>query len=359
MEVVARELLPELVKARPDVTFTAYVNREASVDAKAPWNSLVRSVTVPVEARKRVDWVRGEQQLLPRLAARDGVDIVHSLASTAPVWGRFRRVVTIHDLIYLKYPHAHPGARSLGMRVLVRFAAARAHRVIADSEATRDDLVGLLGVRRDCIDVVPLGVGFSPGGEATPVEEIRARLDLGGRRVLLSVSAKRPHKNLRRLLDALASMPPDDRPVLLLPGYSTWHERELRDHASELGLDGDVRFLGWVCSRDLEGLYRVADCFAFPSLYEGFGLPVLEAMARGVPVACSDRASLPEVAGDAALLFDPEDPRAIAAALQRVLGDPAEADRLRAAGRERVAHFTWERAAELTLASYDRALAAP
>ena len=117
-------------------------------------------------------------------------------------------------------------------------------------------------------------------------------------------------------------------------------------------------FPAWLPAEDLEGLYALADAFVFPSLAEGFGLPVLEAMARGVPVACSDRSSLPEVAGDAALLFDPEDPRAIAAALARLLGDAALAERLRGAGRARAATFTWERCAELTAAAYERTLAA-
>jgi glycosyltransferase involved in cell wall biosynthesis len=356
MEVVARELLPELVKVRPDVTFTAFVNREAAADAEAPWNTLVRSVTVPVLARKRVEWVRGEQQLLPRLAAREGVDVLHSLASTAPAWGRFRRVVTIHDLIYRVHPDAHSGARSLGMRVLVRLAATRSHRVIADSRSTRDDLVRFLGVPSERIDVVPLGVGSSPVGVATPSDEVRARFDLGRRPVVLSVSAKRPHKNLRRLLEAVASIPAELRPMLVVPGYSTWHEQELRDHACELGVADDVRFLGWISPPDLEGLYRLADCFVFPSLYEGFGLPVLEAMQRGVPVACSDASSIPEVAGDAALLFDPEDVRAIRDAIERLLSDEGERKRLARAGRERAARFSWEETARLTAESYWRAL---
>ena len=118
-----------------------------------------------------------------------------------------------------------------------------------------------------------------------------------------------------------------------------------------------MRFVGWTSEADVEGLFALCRAFVFPSFYEGFGLPVLEAMARGVPVACSDRASLPEVAGDAALLFDPSDPAAIAAALERLLGDPDLAERLRAAGRERAAAFTWERTAQLTLATYERALA--
>ena len=118
-----------------------------------------------------------------------------------------------------------------------------------------------------------------------------------------------------------------------------------------------MRFLGWVSGAEIEGLWALSEAFVFPSLYEGFGLPVLEAMARGVPVACSNASSLPEVAGDAALLFDPHDPGAIASAIERLLTDPAEAARLRALGEARAREFTWERTARLTLDCYARALA--
>jgi glycosyltransferase involved in cell wall biosynthesis len=164
------------------------------------------------------------------------------------------------------------------------------------------------------------------------------------------VSAKRPHKNLPRLIEALAGI--DDRPVLVMPGYPTQHDAELRDLAARLGVADDVRLLGWVSDADLEGLYALADAFAFPTLFEGFGLPVLEAMARGVPVACSDLPVLREVAGDAAVMFDPRDVSAIRSAIVQVLSGGADT----AAGRERAARFTWERTAELTVASYERAL---
>ena len=150
---------------------------------------------------------------------------------------------------------------------------------------------------------------------------MRARFGLGERRVLLSLSAKRPHKNLLALIGALALIPAEGRPVLVLPGYPTAHEDELRERARALGVDGDVRFPAGSRPRSSRGCGRSRDAFVFPSLYEGFGLPVLEAMARGVPVACSNASSLPEVAGDAALLFDPRDEPAIAEALARLLGD--------------------------------------
>jgi glycosyltransferase involved in cell wall biosynthesis len=268
------------------------------------------------------------------------------------------RVTTIHDLNYLMVPDAHFGVRGLGMRLLVPLAARTSHRVIADSASTRRDLETRLRIAAGKIDVVPLGLGQPASATPTPAAELRERLALGTRPVALSLSAKRPHKNLRGLLDALARIDAGRRPVLVLPGYPTPHEGELRAHADALGVGGDVRWLGWTSGDDVEGLFALAAAFVFPSFYEGFGLPVLEAMARGVPVACSDRASLPEVAGEAALLFDPADPAAIASALERLLADGNEAARLRAAGRSRAAYFTWRRTAELTLASYERALSA-
>ncbi len=356
MEVVARELVPMLVATAPETRFTAFINREAAAAGDGPWGELLPAVTVPVNARNRVQWVLGEQALLPRLAARAGVDLVHSLASTAPVWGRFRRVVTVHDLIYARFPDAHAGLRDKGMRVLVPGAVRRSHRVIADSQSTRDDLVELLGVLSRRIDVVPLGLGTVQREQPPPERDVRARFELGERSVLLSLSAKRPHKNLHALIGALAQLDRKDRPVLVLPGYPTAHELELRRRADALGVADDVRFPAWVSSAELEGLWSIADAFIFPSLYEGFGLPVLEAMARGVPVACSNASSLPEVAGDAALLFDPRDEGAIGAAMQRLLSDPVLAETLRARGLERAREFTWERTARLTLASYARTL---
>ncbi len=358
MEIYARELIPELAAAAPDDRFTAFVNREAAV-VDGPWRELIDMVTVPVSGRNRVQRVRGEQQLLPPLARNAGVDLLHSLASTTPAWGSFRRVVTIHDLIYRHVPEAHPGLRSVGMRVLIPLAARRSHRIIVDAASTREDLLGLRRVTADKIDVVPLGLGSTFTGTPQPETEIRAQLGAGQRPIALSVSAKLAHKNLLRLIGALAAIPREHRPVLVLPGYPTPYEARLRGRVDELGLDADVRFLGWVSTEMLEGLYAAAAVFVFPSLVEGFGLPVLEAMARGVPVACSDRGAVAEVAGGAALRFDPESESAIAESIMRLLSDRELAERLAREGRERARGFTWKATAQGTLATYRRTLSSP
>lgn len=353
-ETYARELIGALLAERPDLRLTAFINREAS-DAGGPWTEAIPAVTVPVRARRRTEWVRGEQQLLPRLAATAGVDLLHSLANTAPGWGRFRRVVTIHDLIHRIHPEAHFGQISTAMGWLVKLAARRTHRVIAPSRSAKADIVERLRVPPDAIDVVPQGVSLPPSSGAA-VAAVRERFGLGDRPVALSVSAMRPHKNIARLLEALALIPAARRPLLVLPGYPTPHEAELRARAAALGLEADTRFPGWISADDLEGLYAAASLFVFPSLYEGFGLPVLEAMARSVPVACGSGGALAEVAGRAACLFDPARPASIAAAIEELLADPAKAERLRAAGREQAAQFSWAATARGTLAVYERAL---
>ena len=165
-----------------------------------------------------------------------------------------------------------------------------------------------------------------------------------------------PHKNLRRLLDAMAVVHEHlSDAVLVLPGRPTEHERELQQHAREIGLDRSVRFCGWLSANDLEGLYEAATCFVYPSLQEGFGLPVLEAMRRGTPVACSNASSMPEVGGEAVLYFDPTDTASISAALARLSTDPELRERLTKAGTERQRLFTWRATAEATLESYSRA----
>jgi glycosyltransferase involved in cell wall biosynthesis len=354
LETYARELIHALHRERPDARLTAFVNREAASDPS--WRELLPTVTVPVYGRRRSAWVRGEQLLLPALAKRARVDLVHSLASTAPARGSFRRVVTIHDVIYRIHPEAHAGWRSLALRALVPLAARRADRVIVPSKSTRDDLMRLLKVPGEKIDLIPNGLGAPPATSWDSEEELRRRYDLGTRQLVLTVSLKRPHKNLVRLLEAIALIPRDRRPMLILAGHRTPYEDELRARAAELGLLEDTRFPAWVPADELEGLYRTASCFVFPSLYEGFGLPVLEAMARGLPVACSDRGALAEVAGGAALTFDPEQPHAIAAAIEELLADPAERLGRSRAGRENAARFTWSQAARKTFETYESAL---
>jgi glycosyltransferase involved in cell wall biosynthesis len=264
------------------------------------------------------------------------------------------QVTTILDVIYKRYPETHRGVLSWGMRALVPLAARRSRRILTISEASKADIVRFLDLSPDRVDVTYLGPGLPDDVTPTPEDELRRRLRLGDEPIVLTVSAKRPHKNLERLISAVGTL--DTPAKLVVPGYATPFEEALRAHAKRVA-PGRVIFTGWVDSQTLEGLYRAATCFVFPSLAEGFGLPVLEAMARGIPVGCSDRSSLPELGGEAVLYFDPDDTAAIADAITTLFRDVGLRSRLAEAGPMQARKFTWEATARGTIQSYERALA--
>jgi glycosyltransferase involved in cell wall biosynthesis len=349
-EIYARRLIKALLAVEPSLEPTLFVTRELAGER---WAERVRVVSLPVSGRSRLQRVLAEQTLLPAAVSRSRVELLHNLFTTAPAVPGVPQVTTIHDLIYKRFPAAHKGLLAYGMRLLVPLAARRSRRLIAVSEATKADIIRFLAVPGERVDVTYEGPGMEADAEPTPRQELRARLELGNAPVVLTVSAKRPHKNLERLFEAFAEL--DSDAVLVVPGYETAFEARLQARAAALA-PGRIRFTGWLDDRDLEGLYRNAVCLVFPSLAEGFGLPVLEALARGLPVTCSNASSLPEIAGDAAVYFDPYDTNAIARSLERLLSDQSLRARLADAGRERAALFSWHAAAERTIESYRLAL---
>jgi glycosyltransferase involved in cell wall biosynthesis len=351
-ELYSRRLIAALLEARADLGLVVFAGREAAPSlAEEPWASDVELVRLPVSSRTHVRRVLAQQTLLPRAASRARIDLLHNLHNTAPPVPGVPQVTTILDVIYKRHPETAAPVLALGVAVLVPLAARRSRRILTLSEAAKDDIAHFLSVERDRIDVTPPGPGLrddvSPVGEA----ELRRRLDLGDAPLVLTVSAKRPHKNLARLFEAVAALKGDPHPVLVAPGYETAFERELMRRAGK-----HVRFVGWVDDQTLEGLYRAATCFVFPSLAEGFGLPVLEAMLRKTPVACSRIGPLEEVAGEAALYFDPTDVEDMGRAIERLLGDPELRRRLSDLGFARAQRFSWNATAAGTIASYERAL---
>ena len=350
-EIFARRLVGALARERPEMEIVVFCGNEAAAWLPDPdWPASVCVVRIPVDCVSKPKRVAAELGRLPGIAQRHGIDLMHSFGTTTPLHGRFTRVVTVHDLIYDWYPDAFPAPARLGLKLLVPAGARRAHRVQVSSQATKDEVVERLELPPEKIDVVHLGLGMRDVPDPTDAAVLRDRFDLGDAPVLLTVNAALPHKNLRRLLDAVAAM--RTPATLVLVGHAGRESDALRARAGELGIGDRVRMTGWIDDADLEGLYALADGFVYPSLHEGFGMPVLEAMRRGVPVACADATSLPEVAGDAALLFDPRSVEAIAAACEHVLHDPGD---LRERGRERAAQFGWDRTARAALESYARA----
>jgi glycosyltransferase involved in cell wall biosynthesis len=277
----------------------------------------------------------------------DSLDLVHATSAAVPPVGGRPLVATVHDLAFRHYPDAYPAAGRRYHERSARIVADQAARVLVPSEATARDLAELYGVDRGRVTITPLGV--EPPAKPDQAGAARLLHDLGVRGpYLLAVGTLEPRKNLPRLLDAFGEVTselPDHWLVVVGPvGWGpalrpTWDSVR-------------VKLAGPVGDATLHALYQAADGLAYPSLYEGFGLPVLEAMAHGTPVLTSNRSSLPEVAGDAALLVDPLDRAAIAAGLVRLAGDAALRQRLAAAGPRRAARFTWRATAAATWASY-------
>jgi glycosyltransferase involved in cell wall biosynthesis len=354
-ETYARELIPALIAHSPDLELVAFVNRDGGSRLAAELGDGLRAVVLPVSARSRGQWALGELVLVSLAARRAEVELLHSMANFAPSWGGFRRVITVHDLQYKAVPELLPWSLRAATSALVSPAVRRADRVIAVSAAGREEIVAGLGVARERIDVVPNGVRTPATAPST--EGVREHHRLGGRAVALTVATNLPHKNLPALIDALALITAAERPLLVIAGHGT-DDGTLRALAVASGVSEDVRPLGACSTEELDSLYAIADCLVLPTLHEGFGLPVLEAMARSVPVVCSDIPALREVAGEAALYLDPRDPRQIAAKIAEAIRDKALAKRMRELGRMRAADFSWSAAAAGTLASYRLALQA-
>jgi glycosyltransferase involved in cell wall biosynthesis len=358
LDTYVRALVPELARLAPRVRFSVFCSPGGHEHLRSEgWGEQVELVTHPLLGRRGLKAI-GELTVLGAIAGRR-VELLHSVAMTAPLRTRAVNVVTLADVTWILAPDTDQAGTMRLWRAVIPPVARRADRLLALSQAGAEDVVEYLRVPRERIDVVPLAAGTGELVTPTPAGELRARLGLGVGPVILSVSAKKAHKNLARVIEAMSEVVahrPDA--VLVLPGNPTAHEHALRALAERLGLAANVAFPAFVDAPDLEGLYALAECFVFASLNEGFGIPLLEAMRRGVPVACSQVSALPEVAGEAARYFDPRSVPDIASALIELLSDRALAARLVALGRAREAGFTWQATAEGTLESYARAWAA-
>jgi glycosyltransferase involved in cell wall biosynthesis len=330
--------LAELPNLRLTIATTPSGAEALSADG---WGSFARLLALPCEDGQRMRRQWGEQVLLPRAAHRQGAQIVHSLASLAPVHAGARAVVTLHDVTFMRQA-TFGRVTTWGMGLLVKAAARHADALITGTAAAREEICAQLGLEPACFTVVHHGHEPIDAIQPTPAETIRTRYGLDGKRIVLCVAAKRPHKNQELLIRAALSLAEDT--AIVLAGHPEPYELELRELAHELGLGLRVRFVGYVSDADLEGLWRTAACAAFPTLGEGFGLPVIEALAHGLPVACSDLPVLREIGGDQPHYFDPCDPAGAARAIAAALADDSAAER----GPAYAARFTWRAAAAAT-----------
>ncbi len=357
LETYVREIVPRLAAQATRSEITVVCNPRARAALKdEPWAGDIALATPPLFGRPGLKAI-AELTALGAYASRH-FDALLNVALTAPLATRAANVVLLADTTWARFSKLDDGNNFTPRlwRAIVPPVARRADRVIALTQSGADDIVDYLGVERSRVDVI--GLGFDALAPATAMHptQLRDRLGIGDGPLVLNVAAKKAHKNLLRLVEAMAEVRrhvPDVQ--LVLPGAPTRYEDDLRRRADQLGIGGAVILPGFVDDAELEGLYAIADCFAFPSLNEGFGLPLLEAMARDLPIVCADASALPEVVGDGAVLVDPLSVTAIAQAIAAVLSDAELRRRLIAAGRERLPLFTWERCAGATLETLSRA----
>jgi len=304
---------------------------------------------------------RFEQHALPAEIARLGLDLLHSPDFIPPFRANCRTVITVHDLAFLLYPQflTRESARYYGQ---VDQAVRRADQIVADSESTRQDVLRLLGVPPDKVSVVYLAANplYRPISLAQARAWVEEKFGLAGE-FILSVGTIEPRKNLPTLLRAYRQLLDAYKldVTLALVGGEGWLYAEVPTLVKKLRLTDRARFLGRVSDEDLLHLYNAAGVLAHPALYEGFGLPPLEAMSCGTPVVVSNASSLPEVVGDAGLLVEPENVAAWSAALWRVCTDDDLRDELSQKALARSRRFSWERTARQTLRVYEQVLHGP
>lgn len=346
-------LIDALARVAPDDTFVvlhnpALRNTRYDVDALAHHPNIeLRDADIPTFSLR-------EQWQIPAALRRVRTEVYHSPYYIMPYLPGCTTIVTIHDLVPLRYPFYFTPIQRLIFNATIRLAVHAAQKVITVSSASADDLLSLLRVPRERVVEIAEAAdpAFTPQSRET-IDAVRARHQLP-ESYILYVGSNKPHKNLVRLVNAFAHVRQcvPHTPLVIAGQWDARYTAAER-RAADWGLGDSVRWLANVPSADLPALYAGATLFVFPSEYEGFGLPALEAMACGAPVVCSNAASLPEVVGDAAILVNPRDVGEIAVAMERVLCDAALRDELRAKSLARAAQFSWERTARETLRVYE------
>ena len=299
----------------------------------------------------RIAW---EQLALPLATFSERLDLLHMLAFVRPWLARCPVVITIYDLSFARMPERFPPFQRLYLRAMTRYSARRAAKLIAISQSTKDDITQFCGVSPERVVVTYCGVDepFKPYPRAA-VEAFRASKGLPAR-FILYLGTLEPRKNVSQLVRAFAALPRNGStaPRLVIAGAKGWGYDEVFATVESCGVQNEVTFAGYVPPDELPLWYNAADLFVYPSWFEGFGLPVLEAMACGTPAITSNVSSLPEVAGDAALIVAPDDARALSALIAQALNDHGLRAQMRERGLQRAAQFTWQRAAQQTAQVY-------
>ena len=348
-------LLAALMRENPEWEFLLYSNRplgklEAALGRATPVYNRISS--------RRLLWMHC---LLPAAIRRSQPQLCHFPNSMAPFWQKRPFVLTIHDASLFLHSQYHPPARLLSIRFALPWLARRAAAIITVSRSARDDLLRTLNIPAEKVHVIYEAAAsrFQPVTDAACLKALRRKYDLPPD-FLLYVGTLEPRKNLHRLVRSLKEIRRNGfRHPLVLVGADGWKMEELHAEIERLELKDAIRFTGYVPTKDLPGLFSLATLFVFPSLYEGFGLPPLEAMACGTPVLTSNCTSLAEICGGGAYLVDPRDEQALAAGMMELLTDEEMRRDLGERGRLHARQFSWTNAARKTAAVYKQVLNGP
>ena len=353
-ETYAINLIESLATIDQTNQYTLYVTKRAAVDRFAGrWPNFKVTQTSPHTPLVRIPLT------LSRELRRNPVDVLH-VQYTAPPFLPCPLVSTIHDLAFEHLPETFKRRSWMQLRLTVRATARRAAEVITLSNFSRSDIVTTYGIPAERITVTPAAASprFARVTNGNELKRVRERYGIG-KNYILSLCSIQPRKNLVRLIEAYSSLrrarPVGEFPQLVLAGKRAWLDQETIRAAERNSVDRDILFTGYVPDLELPALYSGAICFVYPSYFEGFGLPVLEAMQCGVPVIAGNRTSLPEVVGDAGVLVDPFDEGELATAIARIADNPDYRAKLSVKGLNRARAFDWNNTARLTLQVYERA----
>jgi glycosyltransferase involved in cell wall biosynthesis len=345
-EVYVRSLLSAFANLDRKSEFLAYVSGPEG-EAGIPRRFEIRQIASNPFLRLGID--------LSRQLRVDQPDLLH-VQYTAPLFCPVPTVVSVHDVSFLEHPEYFTRSRAVQLRITVSRTVRRAARIITGSEFARNSIVRAYNLPPEKIIVVPdaASPSFRAINRQIAIQRVKERFRLKGPCVL-SVGDLQPRKNHIGLIKSFAKLVKDQpqfKQDLVFAGKETWFSGRVREAARESGVSDRIHFTGFVSDDDLLQLYNACDCFVFPSFYEGFGIPVLEAMACGRAVICSSASSIPEVADGAALLVDPGDIDAISRAMCDVLRDTELRTRMERLGTQRASHFSWQKTAEMTLKVY-------
>lgn len=344
------QLLGNLSYGDSELRFTIFTNNSVDLALLSP-GEIVTTGWPTGQPLVRIIW---EQLMWPLAAVRHEIDLLHSMAFVTPVLRPCPAVVTVYDLSFIHYPERFPRLKRAYLTNQTRRSCQTAARVITISESGRQDVHRFYKIPIEKIDVVPPGVGdeYFPR-DSDEVEAFRNRLSLPSQ-FILHVGTLQPRKNIGMLIDAFAKLHHPGVELILVGGKG-WSYQELFTRVSHLGLEKKVRFAGYVPDAELPFWYNAATALVFPSIYEGFGLPIIQAMACGTPVIAARTSAIPEAAGAAALYFDPQNESALVEHMAAVLDDPQIAVTMRERGVAQAYEFSWPKAGQLLLASYQRA----